>query len=127
MIDAITKGCRDMLRTRAKKSLPLRSKVITAIACGWPVPVIIVALIRGTLQFVMIDMAASVCISGAILLGISLFLSRRREQPVDSTSVEAKVPSALAVAVIGLLMLILGTFALLEAISELRAFPFRRP
>ncbi len=127
MIDEITKGCRDMLRTRAKKSLPLRSKVITAIACGWPVPVIIAALIRRTLKFVMIDMAASVCVSGALLIAMSLFLWRRGGQPVDSSKGQAAAPSALGVAVIGLLMLILGTFGLLESISELSSFPFTRP
>ena len=116
-----------MLPTRAKRSLDLPSRLITAIACGWPVPVIIAALVRRTLQFVMIDMAVSVCFSGALLLAMSLFLWRRERQPVDPTKGRAIAPSALRVAVIGLLMLILGTFGLLETIAELRSFPFRRP
>ncbi len=116
-----------MLCTRAKRSLPLRSRVITAIACGWPVPVIIAALIRRTLHFVMIDMAASVCVSGVLLVVISLFLWRRGGEPVDSSKVQVVAPSALGVAVIGLLMLVLGAFGLLESISELSSFPFTRP
>ena len=87
---------------------------------------IVAALVRRTLQFIMIDMAVSVCFSGALLLAMSLFLWRRERQPVDPAGDQAVAPSAVGVVAIGLLMLILGTFGLLETIAELSSFPFWR-